>query len=254
MRRNRKTIMGKIQDVMGIKSGKYCSSDVSVVSLNGNSGGAAVPAFNGESKEQYVEYINCTKKEKVTINYMEIQMNNNIINDCVLGGSVTLNDLNGYVVNYGDTICPVIKMVRSCGEGKNMVANFGITDVTDRLTYYLTFGNNENGCYTILGDVDPNVKIDVEVLTAYQSGGNCETCGPPQINTLIQSCGSGLIYSVNSNVAISLGGICLLTFNNGMTPNGCYTILGTTTNGPLDTIISTSDDYGSCENCKNSQS
>lgn len=96
MGRNVKPIFAKIQNVMGIKNGKYCSSDVSVVSLNGN---------NGIPMDGSVTYTNCPNGERKTINFNEIQMNNNIIPDCVLGGSVTLNNLNGYVVNYGETIC-----------------------------------------------------------------------------------------------------------------------------------------------------
>ena len=242
MRKNGKPILSKIQDVMGIKNGKYCSSDVNVVSLNGNNGGAAVPAFKESVQQQSVTYTNCPDRRLVTINFT----GSGIINDCVLGGSVTLNNLGGYVVNYGETICPVIKMVRSCGEGKNMVANFGITDVTDGLTYYLTFGNNENGCYTILGDVDPNVKIDVEVLTSYQSGSNCETCGP--LNTLIQSCENRSNYSV-SNLIGNNGDVRFLLFERGMIPDGCYTILGPTTNG-ADDRVSQFKSYGDCETCK----
>ena len=93
MGRNVKPIFAKIQNVMGIKNGKYCSSDVSVVSLNNTVG---VP--QGSS----ITYTNCPDRSTVTINFT----GSGIINDCVLGGSVTLNDLSGYVVNYGDTICP----------------------------------------------------------------------------------------------------------------------------------------------------
>lgn len=113
MGRNVKPIFAKIQNVMGIKNGKYCSSDVSVVSLNNNGGNpqshtlgnkpeAPIPTIGIPS----VTYTNCPERQTVIINYIDIQMNNNIIPDCVLGGSVTLNDLSGYVVNYGDTICP----------------------------------------------------------------------------------------------------------------------------------------------------
>jgi hypothetical protein len=252
MRKNGKTIMGKIQDVMGIKSGKYCSSDVSVASINGNNGGAAVPAFKESVQQQSVTYTNCPNREKVYIDFKDVEINGGIIPDCVLGGSVTLNDLNGYVVNYGQTICPVIKRISSCAGDGSIVANFGITNVTDRLTYYLTFGNNENGCYRILGDVDPNLKIDVEVLTAYQSGRNCETCGPPQINTLIQSCENSSNYSV-SNFPSNNGDVRFLSFEKGMIPDGCYTILGPTTNG-ADDRVSEFKSYGDCETCKNSQS
>ena len=38
MGENGKPILTKIQNVMGIKNGKYCSSDVSVVSINGGGG------------------------------------------------------------------------------------------------------------------------------------------------------------------------------------------------------------------------
>jgi hypothetical protein len=170
MGRNRKPILTKIQDVMGIKSGKYCSSDVSVVSLNG--GGRA-------PQDVSVTYIDCPNRETVTINYGEIQMNNNIIPDCVLGGSVTLNDLNGYVVNYGDTICPVvpdiIKLVQSCSASKPIVINFGSNVVENGLTYNLTFsGSTPPGCYVVQNDdINP-----IDTVTSTSIGViSCRFCG-----------------------------------------------------------------------------
>ena len=187
MGRNVKPIFAKIQDVMGIKNGKYCSSDVSVVSLNGN--GGRLPAHTLGNKPEAptntiglpsVTYTNCPNSERKTINFNEIQMNNNIIPDCVLGGSVILNDLNGYVVNYGETICTT----------------------------------------------------------------------PTPTNTLIQSCNDGKTYSVDG-LDGSLGGIVYkLTFKGGMVSDGCYTILGPTTNA-FEDGVSTSTYYGDCNYCLN---
>lgn len=191
MGRNVKPIFAKIQNVMGIKNGKYCSSDVSVVSLNNNGGNPQSHTLGNKPEAPTntiglpsVTYTNCPNGERKTINFNEIQMNNNIIPDCVLGGSVTLNDLSGYVVNYGDTICTT------------------------------------------------------------------PTPTPTPTNTLIQSCNDGKTYSVEG-LGGSLGGIVYkLTFKGGMLPNGCYTIVGTTTNAFEDTV-STSTYYGDCNYCLN---
>lgn len=177
MGRNVKPILTKIQNVMGIKSGKYCSSDVSVVSLNNN--GGKVP--QGSS----ITYTNCPDRSTVTINFT----GSGIINDCVLGGSVTLNNLNGYVVNYGDTICTtptptptpiptpipdIIKLVQSCSAASPIVVNFGSNVVTDGLVYSLTFsGSTSWGCYIIYNDdINP-----IDTVTSMSKGViGCKLC------------------------------------------------------------------------------
>tara|TARA_R110000868_G_scaffold66015_1_gene197086 strand:- start:197 stop:754 length:558 start_codon:yes stop_codon:yes gene_type:complete len=181
MRKNRGKILTKVQDVVGIKNGKYCSSDVSVVSLNGNNGGGAVSAFKGEVQQQSVTYVNCPNRETVTIDFNEIQMNNNIINDCVLGGSVILNDLNGYVVNYGQTICPVItpnvKQIQGCESVDLISIDFGDNIVTDGLIYSLIFnGTTKPGCYRIIGDTLslPTDSISGRLLQVP----DCKSCTP----------------------------------------------------------------------------
>lgn len=250
MRRNGKPILSKIQDVMGIKNGKYCSSDVSVVSLNNNE----VP--QGSS----ITYTNCPDRSTVTINFT----GSGIIDDCVLGGSVTLNDLNGYVVNYGETICPVvlpnIKQIQSCNLGvRNITVDFGDNVVTDGKVYSLSFiGASQPGCYTIIGD---SLSSTQDIVSSLQVVPNCLSCTPtptltptpPQIYPQIQSCNDGKTYSVISNVQISKGGAYYYTFESGTLPNGCYTAIGSTTDLPTDTIITTSADYGSCETCISSQ-
>jgi len=168
MGRNGKPILTKIQDVMGIKNGKYCSSDVSVVSING--GGRAPQAAAS------VTYVNCPKRETVTIYFREILMNNNIIPDCVLGGSVILNDLNGYVVNYGETICPtVIKSILNCdGISENVAIDFGNNVVIDGEVYELTFnGVTKPGCYTIVSNTtNPTDSISTTLIVK----GGCGMC------------------------------------------------------------------------------
>ena len=141
MRRNRKPILSKIQNVMGIKNGKYCSSDVSVASLNGNGGGAAVPAFKEPVQQQSVTYTNCPNRETFTIDFTEVEKNGGIIDDCVLGGSVTLTNLGGYIVNYGQTICPAtVKEIKSCDfGGRNIIVDFGDNVVVDGSVLQLSF-------------------------------------------------------------------------------------------------------------------
>lgn len=190
MGRNVKPIFAKIQNVMGIKNGKYCSSDVSVVSLDNNNGGGAVPAFREAVQQQSVTYTNCPNRETFTIDFTEVKNNGGIINDCVLGGSVTLTNLNGYVVNYGDTIC---------------------TTPTPTPTPTIT--------------------------------------PTPRTYTEIQSCENGSTYSVSSDIPINVGNIVNLTFKYGTVPNGCYTIVGTTLNTPLDYVITVSSKYDSCIAC-----
>jgi hypothetical protein len=246
MRRNRGKIFTKIQDVMGIKSGKYCSSDVSVVSINGG----VVP------QDASVKYTNCPNRETVTIDFRDILMNNNIIPDCVLGGSVILNDLNGYVVNYGDTICPVpnIKDIQRCGSfAISIPIDFGNNVVTNGLVYDLSFkGVTQPGCYTIIGD---SKFVSQDTVSTSQVKPDCNSCGPspipppPRTYTEIQSCNDGSIYSVSSDTPINVGNILNLTFKYGTVPNGCYTIVGTTLSTPLDHITTTSDKYVSCESC-----
>jgi hypothetical protein len=171
MGENGKPILTKIQNVMGIKNGKYCSSDVSVVSISG------VESPQNES----VTYVNCPNRETVTINYGEILMNNNIIDDCVLGGSVILNDLGGYVVNYGQTICPVIipnvKQIQRCGNIESPISiDVGNNVVTVGNVYSLTFnGVTKPGCYTIIGDDVFSIQDTVSTL---QEVPDCISCTP----------------------------------------------------------------------------
>lgn len=260
MRRNVKPIFAKIQDVMGIKNGKYCSSDVSVVSLNNNNGGGVVPAFKESVQQQSVTYTNCPNSETVTIDFNEIQMNNNIIDDCVLGGSVTLNDLNGYVVNYGQTICPVtVKEIQSCNLGaRNITVDFGDNVVTDGKVYSLSFnGISQPGCYIINGD---SLSPSEDSVSSVQEVPNCLSCTPtptltptptstpPRTYTEIQSCNDESIYIVGGLIG-NVGDILQLTFKYGLVPNGCYTIVGTTLNTPLDYVITTSVKYDSCIAC-----
>ena len=183
MRRNRGKILTKVQDVMGIKSGKYCSSDVSVVSLNGGGGKAQSHTLGNKPEAPTntigipsVTYTNCPNSERKTINFNEIQMNNNIIPDCVLGGSVTLNDLSGYVVNYGDTICPtVIKSILNCdGISEKVAIDFGNNVVIDGEVYQLTFnGVTQPGCYTIVSNTtNPTDSISTTLVVK----GGCGMC------------------------------------------------------------------------------
>lgn len=262
MGRNVKPIFAKIQNVMGIKSGKYCSSDVSVVSLNNNGGNpqshtlgnkpeAPIPTIGIPS----VTYTNCPNGERKTINFNEIQMNNNIIPDCVLGGSVTLNDLSGYVVNYGDTICTTstIKDIQRCG-GFDMAISidFGNNVVTNGKIYDLSFnGGTQQGCYTIIGDSPFDSQDSVKSVNEKP---DCNSCGPtptptPRTYTEIQSCNDGSIYTVSSDIPINVGNIVNLTFKYGTVPNGCYTIVGTTLNTPLDYVTTVSSKYDSCIAC-----
>jgi len=257
MRRNKGKIFTKIQDVMGIKNGKYCSSDVSVVSINGGGGSVAVPAFKVEAQKQLITYIDCPKRETVTIDFGEIQMNNNIIPDCVLGGSVILNDLGGYVVNYGDTICPVIipnvKQIQRCvGFYSSISIDFGNYVVTDGKVYDLSFnGKTQPGCYTIIGD-SPFVDSQ-ESVSSVKEVYDCNSCGPtPQTVIQIQSCENGLTYNVIGDFPfIKFGDILNLTFKKNIIDNGCYTILGTTLSTPLDVISSILGKYESCMSCLN---
>ena len=244
MGENGKPILTKIQNVMGIKNGKYCSSDVSVVSISG------VEAPQNES----VTYVNCPNRETVTINYGEIVMNDNIIDDCVLGGSVILNDLGGYVVNYGQTICPVIipnvKQIQRCGSIERSISiDFGNNVVTVGNVYSLTFnGVTQPGCYTIIGDAVFSIQDTVNEI---QEVPDCISCTPiptptPQY-TQIQSCSDGSIYSVNGTFVI--GNISYLTFKGGTLPSGCYTSIGSTNDSPVDSIGSKSTKYDSCIAC-----
>jgi hypothetical protein len=179
MGRNVKPIFAKIQNVMGIKNGKYCSSDVSVVSLNNNNGGGAVPAFREAVQQQSVTYTNCPDRQLITIDFTEVENNGGIIDDCVLGSSVILNDLNGYVVNYGETICPVVtpnvKQIQGCNFGyKNINVDFGNNVVTNGLVYQLSFnGSTQPGCYTIIGD---NVFSTQDTVSLVQQVQDCATC------------------------------------------------------------------------------
>jgi hypothetical protein len=245
MGRNVKPIFAKIQDVMGIKNGKYCSSDVSVVSLNNNNGG--VP--QGSS----ITYTNCPDRSTVTINFT----GSGIIDDCVLGGSVTLTNLSGYVVNYGETICPVptIKEIQSCNLGaRNITVDFGDNVVTDGKVYSLSFnGISQPGCYIINGD---SLSPSEDSVSSVQEVPNCLSCTPtptltptpPQTYTEIQSCNDESIYIVGGLIG-NVGNILQLTFKYGLVPNGCYTIVGTTLNTPLDYVITTSVKYDSCIAC-----
>lgn len=253
MRRNKGKIFTKIQDVMGIKSGKYCSSDVSVVSLKGNNSVEA-SAFMESVQQQSVTYTNCPKRETVTIDFRDILMNNNIIPDCVLGGSVILNDLNGYVVNYGETICPApnIKDIQRCGSYFERTNSIDFKDyvVTDGKVYELSFnGMTQPGCYTILGD-SPFVEPKDTVKSVGEKP-DCNSCGPtPQTVIQIQSCENGLTYNVGGDFDINVGDILNLTFkNNTIITNGCYTIVGTTLSTPLDTISTILGKYDICESC-----
>lgn len=253
MRRNGKPILSKIQDVMGIKNGKYCSSDVSVVSLNNN---------NGIPLGGLVTYTNCPNRETFTIDFTEVENNGGIIDDCVLGGSVTLTNLSGYVVNYGETICPVvlpnIKQIQGCGfGGRNITVDFGDNVVTDGKVYSLSFiGASRPGCYTIIGD---SLSTTQDTVSSLQEVPDCLSCTPtptltptpPQIYPQIQSCNDGKTYSVISNVQISKGNPYYYTFESGTVPNGCYTAIGSTTDLPEDTLTSSSDLYIDCETCKN---
>jgi hypothetical protein len=190
MRKNRGKILNKIQDVMGIKNGKYCSSDVNVVSLNGD-GGKQLQPF-GDKPEvptatigipsvtigiPSVTYVNCPNGERKTIDFNEIQMNNNIIPDCVLGGSVILNDLNGYVVNYGETICPVdtpnVKSIQGCESVDLISIDFGDNIVSNDSVYQLSFnGVTQPGCYTIIkDDIKPS-----DTVSSVQGVPDCSTC------------------------------------------------------------------------------
>lgn len=103
-------------------------------------------------------------------------MNNNIIPDCVLGGSVTLNDLSGYVVNYGDTICPtVIKSILNCdGISEKVAIDFGNNVVIDGEVYQLTFnGVTQPGCYTIVSNTtNPTDSISTTLVVK----GGCGMC------------------------------------------------------------------------------
>lgn len=244
MRKNGKPILTKIQDVMGIKNGKYCSSDVSVVSLN----------YNEVPQGSSITYTNCPDRSTVTINFT----GSGIINDCVLGGSVTLNNLGGYVVNYGETICPVvlpnIKQIQSCNLGvRNITVDFGDNVVTDGKVYSLSFiGASQPGCYTIIGD---SLSSTQDIVSSLQEVPNCLSCTPtptltppPRIYTEIQSCNDGSIYSVG-NLIGNVGNILQLTFKYGLVPNGCYTIVGTTLTTPLDYVTTTSVKYDSCIAC-----
>jgi len=251
MRKNRKPILSKIQNVMGIKNGKYCSSDVSITSINGNNGGGAVPAFKESVQQQSVTYTNCPNRETVNIDFKDVENNGGIIPDCVLGGSVTLNNLNGYVVNYGQTICPVtVKEIQSCDFGvRNMIVDFGDNVVVDGSVLQLSFnGPTRPGCYTIIGDSVPPSEDSVASLEQVQ---DCSQCRRVQTYPQIQSCKGGLTYSVISNVALNKSGSYYYTFENGSVPNGCYTSIGTTQDSPVDTIISSSDSYIDCETCEN---
>jgi hypothetical protein len=166
MGENGKPILTKIQNVMGIKNGKYCSSDVSVVSINGNGG---IP------NNSIIRYVNCPERQSVTISFS----GGGIIDDCVLGGSVILENLGGYVVNYGDTICPVvpdiIKLVQSCSASNPIVINFGSNVVENGLTYNLTFsGTTPPGCYVVQNDdINP-----IDTVTSTSIGViSCRFCG-----------------------------------------------------------------------------
>jgi hypothetical protein len=176
MRKNRKPILSKIQDVMGIKSGKYCSSDVSITSINGNNGGGAVPAFKESVQQQSVTYTNCPNRETVNIDFKDVENNGGIIPDCVLGGSVTLNNLNGYVVNYGQTICPVtVKEIQSCDFGvENIIVGFGDNDIKDGSVLQLSFnGPTRPGCYTIIGD---SLSSTQDTVSSLQEVSDCSMC------------------------------------------------------------------------------
>lgn len=244
MRRNGKPILSKIQNVMGIKNGKYCSSDVSITSINGN---------NGIPRDGSVTYTNCPDRSTVTINFT----GSGIINDCVLGGSVTLTNLSGYVVNYGETICPVvlpnIKQIQDCNfGGRNITVDFGDNVVTDGKVYSLSFiGASRPGCYTIIGD---SLSTTQDTVSSLQEVPDCRSCTPtptltpPQTYTQIQSCNDGSIYIVGGLIG-NVGNILQLTFKYGLVPNGCYTIVGTTLNTPLDIVITTSVKYDSCIAC-----
>jgi hypothetical protein len=263
MRRNKGKIFTKIQDVMGIKNGKYCSSDVSVVSINGG-GGKPEQSFGNKPEAPTatigipsVTYTNCPNRETVTIDFRDILMNNNIIPDCVLGGSVILNDLNGYVVNYGETICPAstIKQIQSCdGDVRSISIDFKDYVVTDGKVYELSFnGMTQPGCYTILGDT-PFVDSQDSVKSVDEKP-DCNSCGPtPQTVIQIQSCENGLTYNVIGDFPfIRVGDILNLTFKNNIVTNGCYTIVGTTLSTPLDTISTILGKSDICESCMKPQ-
>jgi len=250
MRKNGKTIMGKIQDVMGIKNGKYCSSDVSVVSLKGNNNSVEASAFMESVQQQSVTYTNCPKRETFTIDFTEVENNGGIIDDCVLGGSVTLNNLGGYVVNYGETICPAptVKLIQRCFDGKTISIDFKDYVVTDGKVYELSFnGMTQPGCYTILGDTPI---LSEDSVSSVQQVPHCLSCTPRRTNTEIQSCENGSTFSVNSKESLSIGSTSYLIFNNGMIPNGCYNILGTTLSTPIDSVglVYTTDK--DCETCQ----
>jgi hypothetical protein len=266
MGRNVKPIFAKIQNVMGIKNGKYCSSDVSVVSLNNNGGNPQSHTLGNKPEAPTntiglpsVTYTNCPNGERKTINFNEIQMNDNIIPDCVLGGSVTLTNLNGYVVNYGQTICTVtVKEIQSCNLGaRNITVDFGDNVVTDGKVYSLSFnGISQPGCYIINGD---SLSPSEDSVSSVQEVPNCLSCTPtptltptpPQTYTEIQSCNDGSIYSVNGG--FGSGNISYLTFKGGTVPNGCYTCIGETTNIPVDGISTVSPKYVDCITCISSQ-
>ena len=166
MRRNRKPILSKIQNVMGIKNGKYCSSDVSVASINGN---------NEIPMDGSVTYTNCPNRETFTIDFTEVE-ENGIIPDCVLGGSVTLTNLDGYIVNYGQTICPaIVKEIQSCDFGGiNIIVDFGDNVVVDGSVLQLSFnGPTRPGCYTIIGD---SLSTTEDSVSSLQEVPDCSQC------------------------------------------------------------------------------
>ena len=238
MRKNGKPILSKIQDVMGIKNGKYCSSDVSVVSLTNNNGGGEVPAFKEAVQQQLVTYTNCPDRQLFTIDFTEVVNNGGIIPDCVLGGSVTLTNLDGYIVNYGQTICPVIrqnvKQIQGCESVDLISIDFGDNLVTNGSVYQLTFiGETPSGCYVILGESLFDSQDTVSGTPNLTKG--CNDCSPPNVKS-IQGCVDGKTYSVNfiDNI-VSDGLVYNLSFNGGMTL-GCYIILGESLSEPQDSI------------------
>jgi hypothetical protein len=164
-----------------------------------------------------------------------------------------------------------VKTIQSCENGLtyNVGGDFPFIKFGDILN--LTFKNNivTNGCYTIVGTT-LSTPLDT-ISTILGKYDICESCmkpsptfvspsptpsptptPPQQLNTEIESCGNGKIYSVSGLIG-NVGDVRFLFFEKGSVTDGCYTILGSTSDGANDFVIESSKNIVDCESCINPQ-
>ena len=158
-----------LTDNMGVDRILQSIGDIRVRPIN------TYKVMNGIAKENETRYVDFTTVTKIT----PIKVNNikGLLYECSsLLNTVLFNtDEKGYQIILKG-VGNQIKQIQSCDQGLDPFAvDFGTNDVTDGLTYDLTFVGitTPRGCYTILGDSLYDASDTVELMT---SPINCAEC------------------------------------------------------------------------------